>query len=52
MDYFPRSMPFQKELKTLGGQGLISPMFYEQLSRLQIPKVQKDSQVISVFLYF
>jgi len=28
-------------------QGLILPIFYEQLLRARIPKAQKDSQVIS-----
>jgi len=30
--------------------GLISPTFYTQLLCAQIPKAQKDSQVITVFL--
>jgi hypothetical protein len=33
-------------------QGSISPTFYQQLLCAQIPKAQKDSQVISVFLRF
>ncbi len=33
-------------------QGLISPTFYEQVLRKKIPKVQKDSKDISVFLPF
>jgi len=31
-------------------QGSISPTFYDQLLHVQIPKGQKDSQVISVIL--
>ncbi len=31
--------------------GSISPTFSEQLLRAQIPKAQKDSQVITVFLH-
>ncbi len=33
-------------------KGSISPTFYTQLLHAQIPKAQKDSQVISVFLQF
>jgi len=32
--------------------GLISPTIYAKLLYTQIPKAQKDSQVISVFLRF
>ncbi len=32
-------------------EGLISTIFYEQLFRMQIPKVQKDSKVISVVFF-
>ncbi len=32
--------------------GSISPTLYEQLLHAQIPKVQKDSQVVSLFLHF
>jgi len=32
--------------------GSISPTFYEKLLRAQIPKVQKESEVISIFLRF
>jgi len=35
-----------------GDQGLISPRFYEQLLRTHIPKAQKDTQAIIVFLHF
>jgi hypothetical protein len=33
-----------------GIQGSILSMFYEQLLGAMIPKVQKDSQVVSLFL--
>jgi len=33
-------------------QGTISSMFYKQLLHTKIPIVQKDSQIISVFLHF
>jgi hypothetical protein len=33
-----------------GYQGSISPMFYEQLLWVQIPKAQKLCQVISLFV--
>ena len=35
-----------------GGLGSISPTFYEQLLRAQIPKVHKDSQVKQLFCAF
>jgi len=31
---------------------LISPMFYKQLTRAQIPKAQKDTDDLTVFLRF
>jgi len=34
------------------GQGQFHKPFYKQLLLAQIPKAQKDSQVISVFLHF
>jgi len=30
----------------------MSPIFYEQLLRMQIPKAQKDSQVVSLLCAF
>jgi len=42
-------LPMDNEV-IIGCLGSISPTFYKQLLGKKIPKVQKDSQVISVFL--
>jgi len=37
---------------TSGNQGSISPTFYEQLLCVKIPKVQKETDDLTVFLCF
>jgi len=38
-----------REEEEEGDQGSISPTFYEQLLRVQIPKTQKDTDDLTVF---
>jgi hypothetical protein len=37
---------------TSGNRFIISPTFYEQLLRLQIPNAQKYIQAVNLFLHF
>jgi len=47
-----RICELRQNVGEIGTTKSISPTFYEQLLCAQIPKVEKDSQVFSVFLHY